>query len=76
MPLLPVRHIMPLLPTRHTDLPSQGMDMPVRRQSAMRLPLVSDTATSLAMRTIARGRPFRCGASARSVRGNGSRRNG
>ena len=72
----PARHIMPLLPTRHTGLPSQGMDMPVRRHATMRLRPVSAVVTSLAMRTTARGRPFRCGASARSVRGNGSRQNG
>ena len=72
----PALHIMLLLPVIPTSLPSHGMDTPVRSHATMRLRPVSAAATSLAMRTTARGRLFRCGASVRSVRGNGSRRNG
>ena len=72
----PARRIMPLLPVLPIHRPSHGMDTPVRRRTTMRLRPVSAAATSLAMRAIARDRPFRCGASARSVRGNGSRPNG
>ena len=72
----PARHIMPLLRARFTSLPSHGMNTPVRRHTTMRRRPVSTTATSLAMRTIVRVQPFRCGMMARSARGNGSRRNG
>ena len=72
----PARHIMPLLRARFTSLPSHGMNTPVRSHTTMRLRPVSTTATSLAMRTIVRVQPFRCGTMARSARGNGSRRNG
>ena len=72
----PARRIMPPLPALFISLPSHGMNPPVRRHATMRRRPVSAAATSLAMRTTARVRPFRCGALARSARGNGSRRNG
>ena len=76
-----------LLPIMSSRLPSQSMDMmPARSRATMRLRLklhttmylrpVSPATTSLAMRITGRGRPFLCGMSVRSVRGNGSRRNG
>ena len=52
------------------------MRLHLKLHTTMHLRPVSPATTSLAMRITGRGRPFLCGMSVRSVRGNGSRRNG
>lgn len=84
MPLLPLAQRS--LRTMPESPAPQGMNTPARNRATMRsrpaLPATMSlhlellATTSPALRAIGRDRPFRCGMLARSMRGNGSSRNG